>query len=76
MKTANAANIPFFATGCRHGYGTTLGKMEDGLAIDLSRLGSVEVDRSSSAVTIGGSTKIRDVLKSVFAAGYQIRMPS
>ncbi|KAI1275691.1 FAD-binding domain-containing protein [Xylaria sp. FL0933] len=72
VKVATAANIPFLATGGRHGYGTTLKKLQNGLAIDLSRLNSVTVDKNSSIVTIGGGAKIRDVLKSVSEAGFQI----
>ncbi|KAI0802112.1 FAD-binding domain-containing protein [Xylaria sp. FL0064] len=72
VKVAAAASIPFLATGGRHGYGTTLKKLQNGLAIDLSRLNSVTIDKNSSTVTIGGGAKIRDVLKSVSEAGFQI----
>ncbi|KAI3322460.1 FAD-binding domain-containing protein [Xylariaceae sp. AK1471] len=72
VKASNAANIPFLATGGRHNFGTTLQKLQNGLAIDLSRLNSVTVDKESSTVTIGGGAKIRDVLKPVSEAGYQI----
>ncbi|KAI0409686.1 FAD-binding domain-containing protein [Xylaria palmicola] len=72
VKVANAAGIPFLATGGRHHYGTTLQRLQNGLAIDLSRLNVVTVDRSSSTATIGGGAKIRDVLKTVSEAGYQI----
>ncbi|KAI1390513.1 uncharacterized protein F4822DRAFT_441886 [Hypoxylon trugodes] len=72
VKVANAANIPFLATGGRHHYGTTLSKLQSGLAIDLSRLNQVKVDSDRSAVTVGGGAKIRDVLGPVTEAGYQI----
>ncbi|RWA14898.1 hypothetical protein EKO27_g140 [Xylaria grammica] len=72
VKVANAANIPFLATGGRHGYGTTFQKLRNGLAIDLSRLSGVIIDKDNSTVTIGGGAKIRDVLKPVSEAGYQI----
>ncbi|KAI1167701.1 hypothetical protein F5B18DRAFT_601044 [Nemania serpens] len=42
------------------------------LAIDLSRLNDVTIDRNKSAMTIGGGAKIRDVLTPVSQAGYQI----
>ncbi|KAI1120067.1 FAD-binding domain-containing protein [Nemania abortiva] len=72
VKTANAANIPFIATGGRHHFGTTLQKLQEGLAIDLSRLKNVTIDKESSTVTIGGGAQIRDVLTPVSEAGYQI----
>ncbi|GAW11405.1 hypothetical protein ANO14919_007490 [Xylariales sp. No.14919] len=75
VKVANAANIPFLATGGRHGYGTTFQKLRNGLAIDLSRLNGVTIDKDKSTVIIGGGAKIRDVLRPVSEAGYQIRMP-
>lgn len=46
------------------------------LAIDLSRLNDVTIDRNKSAMTIGGGAKIRDVLTPVSQAGYQIRTSS
>ncbi|KAI0972366.1 FAD-binding domain-containing protein [Xylaria arbuscula] len=72
VRIANAANIPFLATGGRHNYGTTLKRLQNGLAIDLSKLNDVIIDKSNSTVTIGGGARIRDVLKPVSEAGYQI----
>ena len=74
VKAANAAKIPSLATGGRHNYGTTLQKLQDGLAIDLSRFNSVTIDKESSTVEIGGGAKLRDVLTPIYEAGYQIRM--
>lgn len=76
MKAANAAKIPFLATGGRHNYGTTLKKLQNGLAIDLSHFNSVTVDKERATVTVGGGAKIRDVVGPVAAAGFQIRKSS
>ncbi|KAI1778736.1 FAD-binding domain-containing protein [Hypoxylon cercidicola] len=52
VKTARAANVPFLATGGRHGYGSTLGSPQNGLAIDLSQLKCLDIDKMASTVTI------------------------
>lgn len=59
--------------GGRHNYGTTMSKLQNGLAIDLSRLKQVTIDAEHSTVTIGGGAKIRDVIGPVAQAGFQIR---
>ncbi|KAI5868214.1 hypothetical protein GGS23DRAFT_544560 [Durotheca rogersii] len=74
VKIATANKIPFLAMGGRHGYGTTFSKLQDGLALDLSSLKDVKIDKASSTVTVGGGAKIRDVVPLVRDAGYQ--MPS
>jgi FAD/FMN-containing dehydrogenase len=66
-------NISFLATGGRHGYGTSLGKMHDGLAIDLSQLNTVVVNQSAATLTIGGGVRFRDIVDPVYEAGFQIR---
>jgi FAD/FMN-containing dehydrogenase len=58
--------------GGRHGYGTTFSKLQNGLAIDLSRLNGVTIDRQNETIQIEGGAKIRDVINSVAAAGFQI----
>ncbi|KAI1810883.1 FAD-binding domain-containing protein [Poronia punctata] len=72
VTVATAAGIPFLATGGRHNFGTTVQKLQNGLAIDLSRLNKVTVHKDSATVTIGGGAKIRDVVAPVAAAGFQI----
>ncbi|KAI0428665.1 hypothetical protein F5Y09DRAFT_343486 [Xylaria sp. FL1042] len=65
---ANAANIPFLATGGRHGYGVTLERLQNGLAIDLSRLNGATINRNNSTIAVGGGAKFREVLKPVAEA--------
>lgn len=72
VKGAVAANVPFLAMGGRHGYGTTFSQLDDGLAIDLSHLNGVTIDKAAGTVRIEGGAKIRDVLTPVAAAGFQI----
>ena len=73
VKAARKYNVPFLATGGRHGYGTTLSKLRNGLAIDMSHLNEVKIDQTSSTLTVEGGAKIRDVLRPVHDAGFQLR---
>ena len=66
-------NIPFLATGGRHGYTTTLGELDGGLAIDLSQLKAYSIDKATGQLTIGGATTLADFQNDLFAAGYMIR---
>ncbi|KAL4946803.1 hypothetical protein BDV06DRAFT_229681 [Aspergillus oleicola] len=71
--TAVTHNISFLATGGRHGFGATLGRLEDGLALDLSPLNSVKVDSSQGTVTVGPGVRLRDVFDPVYDAGFQMQ---
>ncbi|RWA08729.1 hypothetical protein EKO27_g6368 [Xylaria grammica] len=73
VKLATRFNIPFLATGGRHSYTTTLGKLHDGLAIDLSQLDTVEIDKVAETVTVGPGVIINDILDPLFDAGFIIR---
>jgi FAD/FMN-containing dehydrogenase len=73
VKLGRKHRIPFLATGGRHGYGTTLGGLQNGLAIDLRQLNAVRVDRSARTVTVGGGTRLEEVLGPVNAAGFEMR---
>ncbi|KAJ3580058.1 hypothetical protein NPX13_g507 [Xylaria arbuscula] len=72
VKAANAANVPFLATGGRHNFGTTLKNLQNGLAIDLSLMNSVTVDAENGIAVIGGGAKIQTVLDAVSKAGFMI----
>ncbi|KFA73977.1 hypothetical protein S40288_10224, partial [Stachybotrys chartarum IBT 40288] len=74
VKLGRKHRIPFLATGGRHGYGTTLGGLQNGLAIDLRQLNAVRVDRSARTVTVGGGTRLEEVLGPVNAAGFEMRV--
>lgn len=65
--------MPFLATGGRHGYSTTLGDMQGGLAIDLTEMNSVSVDESAATLTIGPGVRFRDIFDPVYNAGFEIR---
>ncbi|KAI0886282.1 uncharacterized protein GGS22DRAFT_199566 [Annulohypoxylon maeteangense] len=73
VKLAKRFNTPFLATGGRHGYSTTLAKMQGGIAIDLSKMNSVKIDRSAKTLTVGPGVRFRDIFDLVFEAGFQIQ---
>ncbi|QSZ36199.1 hypothetical protein DSL72_007325 [Monilinia vaccinii-corymbosi] len=73
IKLSKSLNIPFLATGGRHGYGTTLGRLKNGLSIDLSQLKSISINKNAATMTIGGGVRFRDMVDPLFAAGFQIQ---
>ncbi|OTA97950.1 hypothetical protein M434DRAFT_391560 [Hypoxylon sp. CO27-5] len=76
IKVAKASNIPFLATGGRHGYGTTLGKLNGGLAIDLTQINTVDVDKVAGTVTVGAGTKLGDITGPIEEAGFELPVGS
>ncbi|KAL4797947.1 FAD-binding domain-containing protein [Aspergillus venezuelensis] len=73
VKLVTAHNISFLATGGRHGFGATLGRLQDGLAIDLSPLDFVTIDSSRDTLTVGPGVRLRDIFDPVYEAGYQMQ---
>ena len=73
MKIARSINFPFLGTGGRHSSASTLGNINHGLSIDLSKLNSVEVDAEAGTLTIGGGTRFGQITQPVYEAGYQMR---
>ncbi|KAI1174461.1 FAD-binding domain-containing protein [Nemania sp. FL0916] len=76
VKTATTHKIPFLATGGRHGYGTSLGKLRNGLAVDLSNMKTLAIDAAAETVTIGPGVKIGDLIGPILEAGYQMPIGS
>lgn len=73
MKLATKHNICFLATGGRHGYSTAHGKLQNGLAMDLRQLNSIEIDTAAETMTVGGGVTTGEVLDPLFEAGFEIR---
>ncbi|KAL4949806.1 hypothetical protein BDW69DRAFT_202589 [Aspergillus filifer] len=73
VKLATAYNISFLATGGRHGFGATLGRLQDGLAIDLGPLDFVMIDSSKDTLTVGPGGRLTDIFDPVYDTGYQIQ---
>ncbi|KAI8959395.1 FAD-binding domain-containing protein [Daldinia sp. FL1419] len=76
VKAARAEKVPFLATSGRHGYGTTLGRLQGGLAIDLSQMKSIKVDEAANTVTVGAGVQIGDAMRPVYEAGYELPVGS
>ncbi|KAH9208147.1 FAD binding domain-containing protein [Leptodontidium sp. 2 PMI_412] len=76
VKIANSINLPFLGTGGRHSSAVTLGDLQEGLAIDLSKLNSVQVDAENGTLTIGGGVRFGDITDPVYEVGYQMPIGS
>ncbi|KFA79676.1 hypothetical protein S40288_09082 [Stachybotrys chartarum IBT 40288] len=76
VRIAKANKVPFLATGGRHGFGTALGKLDDGIAIDLSSFDSVRVDATARTLTVGGGTRFESIYDPVYAAGFEMPIGS
>ncbi|KAI8947603.1 hypothetical protein F4801DRAFT_605244 [Xylaria longipes] len=73
VKLARQQHLPFLATGGRHGYSTTLGDLQGGLAIDLSKPNSIKIDKSAATLTIRPGVRFRDIFDPVYEAGFEIQ---
>ncbi|KAI0154622.1 FAD-binding domain-containing protein [Xylariaceae sp. FL1272] len=76
VKAATSNKTPFLATGGRHGYTTTLGKLQGGLSIDLSKMTKIDIDKEAQTVTIGPGVTIGDVIGPILEAGFQMPVGS
>jgi FAD/FMN-containing dehydrogenase len=72
VRIARENNVNFLATGGRHGYTSTYGRLRNGLAIDLRQISTVEVDAEAATMTIGGGTRARAMLSAVSEAGFEL----
>ncbi|KAK9424811.1 putative FAD-binding PCMH-type domain-containing protein [Seiridium unicorne] len=70
-RAATTKSIPFLATGGRHGCTTTLGKLHEGLAIDLSKLNQIRI--RDGHVTVGLGVLFQDVIGPILEAGYEMQ---
>ncbi|KAI5854497.1 hypothetical protein GGS23DRAFT_608303 [Durotheca rogersii] len=73
VKLATSRNIPFLASGGRHGYTTTLGDLQNGLAIDLSQLKRLELNTTAQTITVGAGITIGEVFDPLYEAGFEIQ---
>ncbi|RYP44388.1 hypothetical protein DL768_009154 [Monosporascus sp. mg162] len=76
VKAARASKTPFLATGGRHGYGTSLGKLRNGLAIDLSKLNTIEINAAAETATVGPGVKIAELIAPLQEAGFEMPVGS
>ncbi|KAK4448818.1 hypothetical protein QBC34DRAFT_300590 [Podospora aff. communis PSN243] len=71
VKFANRCSIPFLAYNGLHGALTTMAGMDWGIAINLRKLSSVEIQPGGNTVKIGGGTNSKVVIDTLWAAGKQ-----
>ncbi|KFA54577.1 hypothetical protein S40293_02227 [Stachybotrys chartarum IBT 40293] len=73
VQLAAEHEIPFLATGGRHGYSRTLTRLRNGLAIDLSSLDEVIVDAEAQTMTTGAGVIFGDIFEPLYNAGFLIQ---
>ncbi|KAJ4303141.1 hypothetical protein N0V90_002033 [Kalmusia sp. IMI 367209] len=73
VKAAQKHHLPFLATGGRHGYSTTLAELQGGLAIDLSKLNTISIDKEAATLTIGPGVHFGEIFDPLYEAGFQIQ---
>ncbi|PWY79153.1 FAD-binding domain-containing protein [Aspergillus heteromorphus CBS 117.55] len=74
VKTSVARGIPFLATGGGHGVTTTLGRVRNGIEIDLSNFRTVEVSEDASEIVVGGAAIYNDIYGPMYKAGKMMAM--
>lgn len=72
VKIAVQNDIPFLATGGRHGSGVGYSKMQGGIAIDLSRFTAFQIHTDDNTVTIGGAQMVLNFGDQLSAAGLML----
>ncbi|KAI3327602.1 Glucooligosaccharide oxidase [Xylariaceae sp. AK1471] len=72
VKIAVANNIPFLATGGRHGFGLGLENLQGGLAIDLSLFKTFDADKKTGLVTVGGALSAGEFADQLYDAGLML----
>lgn len=72
VKLAVENDIPFLATGARHGSGLGYSAMRGGIAIDLSAFKMFEAHVNDSTATIGGAASIYEFGSKLSAAGLML----
>ncbi|KFA51411.1 hypothetical protein S40293_03219 [Stachybotrys chartarum IBT 40293] len=70
VQLAREHQIAFLATGGRHSVVNTLESFQQGLAVDLSNLKSVQIDEAAMTLTVGGGIRTRDIYGPVSQAGF------
>jgi FAD/FMN-containing dehydrogenase len=75
VEFAHKQTVPIAVRGGGHSY-AGYGVADGALQIDLSKLGSVTVDRDHRVASVGGGTRIRELLRATLAAGLYTPMGS
>lgn len=74
VRIAAAHDIPFFVTGGGHGISDY--QSFDGLSIDLSKFDTVESNAEGDRLTVGGATKIHQLVEPLTKLGRELPLGS
>ncbi|GAP88452.1 putative FAD-binding domain-containing protein [Rosellinia necatrix] len=73
VKLASLYKFPFLTRGAGHGYSVALAEFQNGLALDLSRWKSFEINQAAETLVIGPGVTINEVFTPLYEAGFQIQ---
>jgi len=65
--------VSFLATGGGHGYTWSLGRLQNGIQLDLSNFQTIDVDTAANTMTIGGGVRTENVTQDLAAMGKEFR---
>ncbi|KAL4997559.1 FAD-binding domain-containing protein [Aspergillus recurvatus] len=74
VRVSSKRGIRFLAVGAGHGASTTLGRLQDGIEIDLANFNSVNLDRENSLLTVGASVVFSDLFDLLYQSGKMLPM--
>jgi FAD/FMN-containing dehydrogenase len=72
VKISSQNSIPFLTTGGGHGFSDL--SSFNGLSIDLSKFNTIHLDLDQNRVTVGGSTRVSQLIDVLYDAGKELRM--
>lgn len=70
MKYANNLGLPFLAVNRGHGSTETLGKLKNGIEINLRTLDKIRINTDGKSATMQGGVYDDQVISSLWDAGY------
>lgn len=74
IQIATRNKISFLHTGGGHGISTTLGRLQNGVDVDLGNFDSVHLDAKRNLLTVGGAAVFSQAIDVLYGAGKELRM--
>ncbi|KAI4161931.1 MAG: hypothetical protein LQ342_004497 [Letrouitia transgressa] len=73
IQIATRNKISFLHTGGGHGISTTLGRLQNGVDVDLGNFDSVHLDAKRNLLTVGGAAVFSQAIDVLYGAGKELR---
>ncbi|KAL4745582.1 hypothetical protein BDW72DRAFT_211212 [Aspergillus terricola var. indicus] len=74
VRVSGDRGIRFLAVGAGHGASTTLGRLHEGIEIDLANFHTIDLDLQNSLLTVGGSVVFSDLYDLLYQSGKMLPM--